>query len=331
MFASWRKHMLLIQKFGGSSLADRKRLRRAAEIVLAAREAGYRLVVVVSAAGDSTDALIDLAHAIDPAPPLREMDALLSTGEQQSAALMAIQLGSLGAPARSFAGWQAGIETDSAYGAAKIRRIAPQRLADALDAGLIAVTAGFQGRTPEGDLSTLGRGGSDTTAVALAAAMGADRCEIYTDVDGVYTADPRLIPEARKLSAIDSRDMLALAEGGSQVLHPESVRLAMENGVDLRVLSSFRPGEGTIVRRLAAGERPALAGVTRDVNRAAVTLAGRAAGIALLPVCTEALKAAGIPTLHGEIGENALTLAVPPERLEDALLILHGIVLNLQT
>lgn len=321
--------MLLIQKFGGSSLADRERLRRAAEIALAARREGYRLVIVVSAAGDSTDELIDLAHAIDPAPPLREMDALLSTGEQQSAALMAIQLNRLGVPAKSFAGWQAGIETDNAHGSAKIRRIAPQRLLDALDAGLIAVTAGFQGRTADGDLSTLGRGGSDTTAVALAAAMGADRCEIYTDVDGVFTADPRLIPEAVKLSAIDSRDMLALAEGGSQVLHPASVRLAMENGVDLRLLSSFRPGEGTAVRRLKAGERPALAGVTRDRERSAVTLAGREAGAALLPLCREALSARGITVIRREIGENALCLTVPPERLDEAMRCLHGIVLSM--
>ncbi len=321
--------MLLIQKFGGSSLADGERLRRAAEIALAARNAGHRLVIVVSAAGDSTDALIDLAHAIDPAPPLREMDALLSTGEQQSAALMAIQLSVLGAPARSFAGWQAGIETDSVHGGAKIRRIAPQRLLDALDAGLIAVTAGFQGKTPEGDLSTLGRGGSDTTAVALAAAMGAERCEIYTDVDGVFTADPRLIPEAVRLSAIDSRDMLALAEGGSQVLHPESVRLAMENGVDLRLLSSFRPGEGTAVRRLSPADRPALAGVTRDRERSAVTIAGREAGAALLPVCREALSARGIPLMRSEIRENALRITVPPERLDEALQTLHGLVLSM--
>lgn len=320
--------MLLIQKFGGSSLADRERLRRAAEIALAARREGYRLVIVVSAAGDSTDELIDLAHAIDPAPPLREMDALLSTGEQQSAALMAIQLNRLGVPAKSFAGWQAGIETDDAHGSAKIRRIAPQRLLDALEAGFAAVTAGFQGQTPEGDLSTLGRGGSDTTAVALAAAMGAERCEIYTDVDGVFTADPRLLSEAVRLSAIDSRDMLALAEGGSQVLHPESVRLAMMNGVDLRLLSSFRPGEGTAVRRLRAGERPALAGVTRDRERSSVTIAGREAGIALLPQCTETLAERRISVTRNEIGENALTLTVPPGQLDDALRALHGLVLS---
>ncbi len=320
--------MLLIQKFGGSSLADRERLRRAAEIALAARYEGHRLVVVVSAAGDDTDELIDLAHAIDPAPPLREMDALLSTGEQRSAALMAIQLNRLGAPARSFAGWQAGIHTDERHGGARIRQIAPRRLEAALNAGLIAVTAGFQGVTAEGDLSTLGRGGSDTTAVALAAAMAAARCEIYTDVDGVFTADPRLIPEARRLEQIDSRDMLALALGGSQVLHPESVRLAMANDVDLRLLSSFRPGAGTAVRRLKNTERPSLAGVTRDRERSTVTLAGRAAGLSLLPLLTARLGERSIPVLQSEEAENALTLTVPPEKLDEALRLLHAAVLS---
>ena len=318
--------MLLIQKFGGSSLADRERLRRAAEIALAARREGQRIVVVVSAAGDDTDELIDLAHAIDPAPPLREMDALLSTGEQRSAALMAIQLNRLGAPARSFAGWQAGIHTDERHGDARILHIAPRRLEAALDAGLIAVTAGFQGVTTEGDLSTLGRGGSDTTAVALAAAMGAARCEIYTDVDGVFTADPRLIPEARRLEQIDSRDMLALALGGSQVLHPESVRLAMDNDVDLRLLSSFRPGPGTAVRRLKNTQRPSLAGVTRDRKRSTVTLAGRSAGFSLLPMLTARLGERSIPVLQSEEGEDALTLCVPPEKLDEALRLLHAAV-----
>lgn len=320
--------MLLIQKFGGSSLADRERLRRAAEIALAARREGQRIVVVVSAAGDDTDELIDLAHAIDPAPPLREMDALLSTGEQRSAALMAIQLNRLGAPARSFAGWQAGIHTDERHGDARILHIAPRRLEAALDAGLIAVTAGFQGVTTEGDLSTLGRGGSDTTAVALAAAMGAARCEIYTDVDGVFTADPRLIPEARRLEQIDSRDMLALALGGSQVLHPESVRLAMDNDVDLRLLSSFRPGPGTAVRRLKNTQRPSLAGVTRDRKRSTVTLAGRSAGFSLLPMLTARLGERSIPVLQSEEGEDALTLCVPPEKLDEALRLLHAAVVG---
>ena len=320
--------MLLVQKFGGSSLADPERLRRAAGIVLAARAEGCLVAVVVSAAGDSTDDLIALAHAIDPAPPLREMDALISTGEQQSAALMAIQLNRLGAPARSFSGWQAGITTDERHGGAKIRRIAPRRLREALETGLIAVTAGFQGLTEAGDVSTLGRGGSDTTAVALAAAMGAERCEIYTDVDGIFTADPRLIPEARQLEAIDSRDMLALAEGGSQVLHPESVRLAMENEVDLRLLSSFRPGPGTRVQRLSQKQRPALAGVTCDRAQGSVTVAGRAAGAELLPRVRALLEEHAVSLTRGEVRDNALCLSVPPDQLSDALQVLHSFVLE---
>ena len=315
--------MLLIQKFGGSSLAGLERLRRAAQIVLDAREQGCRLVVVVSAAGDSTDELIDMAHAIDPSPPLREMDALISTGEQQSAALMAIQLQKLGAPARSFSGWQAGIRTDARHGEAQITRIEPTRLQEALDAGLVAVVAGFQGLTDAGDASTLGRGGSDTTAVALAAALKADRCEIYTDVDGIYTADPRLIPEARRLSRIDSRDMLALSEAGSQVLHPESVRLAIRHGVDLRLLSSFVPGPGSMVCHLPEAARPALAGVTRDREKSAVTLVGRSALPSLLPTLTDRLAAQGIKVRRSEVGEDALTLFVAPEDLDEALQVLH--------
>ena len=320
--------MLLIQKFGGSSLAGLERLRRAAQIVLDAREQGCRLVVVVSAAGDSTDELIDMAHAIDPSPPLREMDALISTGEQQSAALMAIQLQKLGAPSCSFSGWQAGIRTDARHGEAQITRIEPTRLQEALDAGLVAVVAGFQGLTDSGDASTLGRGGSDTTAVALAAALKADRCEIYTDVDGIYTADPRLIPEARRLSRIDSRDMLALSEAGSQVLHPESVRLAIRHGVDLRLLSSFVPGSGSMVCHLPEAASPALAGVTRDREKSAVTLVGRSALPSLLPTLTERLKAQGIAVGRGEIKENALTLHVAPEDLDEALQVLHTFMIE---
>lgn len=318
--------MLLVQKFGGSSLADLERLRRSAEIVQSARREGHRLVVVVSAAGDSTDELIDMAHAIDPAPPLREMDALVSTGEQRSAALMAIQLGRLGVPARSFSGWQAGIQTDDTHGGARILRIDPTRLEQTLDAGLTAVVAGFQGVTGEGDVSTLTRGGSDTTAVALAARLGADRCEIYTDVDGVFTADPRLIPEARKLTQIDSRDMLALARAGSQVLHPDSVRIAMEQGVELHLLSSFRPGPGTRVSYLPEKERPALAGVTRDLSKGSVTLAGRGADALRLAPVLKALEERGIPVRRAEIGENALTLTVKAGQIDEALQILHSFV-----
>lgn len=320
--------MLIVQKFGGSSLADAARLRRAAGICAEARRRGNRLVVVVSAAGDSTDELLETAHRIMAHPPARELDALMATGEQQSAALMAIMLESLGLPARSFSGWQAGIHTDGVHGEAAIRAIDPSRLLAALDAGEIAVAAGFQGLSPQGDVTTLGRGGSDTTAVALAAALGADRCEIYTDVDGIYTADPRLLPDARLLREIDSRDMLRLAEGGSQVLHPGSVRLAMEKGLPLRLLSSFRAGEGSVVRSLSEAERPALAGVTRDGGRSAVTLVGKAADAALLARLAEQLEHSGIPVRGTEVGEGCVTLTVAPAQLLPALELCHRAVLE---
>ena len=260
--------MLIVQKFGGSSLADLQRLRRAAGIAAEARRRENQVVLVVSAAGNSTDELLSLARRILPHPPRRELDALMATGEQRSAALMAMMLESLGCPARSFSGARAGIHTDGNFGEAAILRVEPERLLAALDAGKSPLWQAFRA-APDGDVTTLGRGGSDTTAVALAAALEAERCEIYTDVDGIYTADPRLIPSARLLREIDSRDMLRLAEAGSQVLHPGSVRLAMEKTVPLWLLSSFRAGEGTRVLLLPEERRPPLAGVTRDDAAAA--------------------------------------------------------------
>ena len=320
--------MLIVQKFGGSSLADPRRLRRAAGICGEARRRGNKLVVVVSAAGDTTDALLERAHQIHPHPPLRELDALAATGEQQSAALMAIMLESLGLSARSFSGWQAGIHTDAGHGEAAILQIDPSRLTEAMNADQIAVVAGFQGLSPEADVTTLGRGGSDTTAVALAIALGADRCEIYTDVDGIYTADPRLLPDARLLPEIDFRDMLLLAEAGSQVLHPGSVRLAMERGLPVRLLSSFRAGEGSLVRAMAEEERPSLAGVTRDEGRSTVTLVGRDADEALLAQMQNRLERSGIPVRSMQAGEGCATLTVAPAQLLPALELCHREVLK---
>ena len=270
--------MRIVQKFGGSSLADLSRLRRAAEICLEARRRGNEVLAVVSAAGDTTDEMISLVREITPRPSARELDALLATGEQRSAALLAILLEGLGAPARSFTGWQAGLVTEERHGEARLLLAAPGRLLKSLAAGQIPVVAGFQGLTPSGDISTLGRGGSDTTAVALAAALEGARCEIYTDVDGIYTADPRLVEGARLIPAIDFRDMLTLADAGSQVLHAESVRLALAEEQPIRLLSAFRASPGSEVRTLDASERPALAGVTRDEAAHTVTLAGRDAG-----------------------------------------------------
>ena len=303
--------MRIVQKFGGSSLADLPRLRRAAEICLEAQRRGNEVLAVVSAAGDSTDEMIGLAREITPRPPARELDALLATGEQRSAALMAIMLEALGAAARSFSGWQAGLVTEEKHGEARLLLAAPGRLLAALAAGQIPVVAGFQGLTPSGEISTLGRGGSDTTAVALAAALEAGRCEIYTDVDGIYTADPRLVEGARLLPAIDFRDMLALARAGSQVLHAESVRLAMAESRPIRLLSAFTASPGSEVRALGDGERPALAGVTRDEEAHSVTLAGRDAA-----VCAAALLEGGaLPresVLHCAARGNSAQFRVKP-------------------
>ena len=315
--------MRIVQKFGGSSLADPERLRRAASISAEAARRGQELTVVVSAAGNTTDELLALARRIAPRAPQRELDALLATGEQQSAALMAIMLESLGVPARSFTGWQAGICTDEQHGAARIRLLAPERPLRAMADGEVAVVAGFQGASADGDVTTLGRGGSDTTAVALAAALGADRCEIYTDVDGVYTADPRLVPSARLLEEIDFRDMLALARAGAQVLHPESVQLAMANRMELTLLSAFRASAGTRLRFLPEPLRPPLAGVTRDRERGTVSLAGRAADARCLEELRRVLLDGGVRPGEAWAEEGCVSIEVAQAQQLDALRLVH--------
>ena len=231
--------MLIVQKFGGSSVADAAKLARAAGIIAGAYRAGNEVVAVLSAQGDTTDDLIEKAREITPDAPKREMDVLLSVGEQISVALMAMQLEKMGLPAVSLTGWQFGMQTDNHHGSARIHAVSAERIRRELAPGRIVLAAGFQGVDQEGDVTTLGRGGSDTTAVAIAAALGADRCLIYTDVDGVYTADPRIVPGARKLDAISYDEMLELASLGSQVLHNRSVELATRFQVDLEVLSSY--------------------------------------------------------------------------------------------
>lgn len=239
--------MLIVQKYGGTSLADGERILRAARRVAGLRQQGAQMVVVVSAQGDTTDELIEKAREVNPRGSAREMDAYLSAGEQLSAALMAMALGALGCPAVSLAGWQAGIHTDDRHGSGEILRVDPARIARELAAGKVAVVAGFQGLSPEGNITTLGRGGSDTTAVALAAALNADRCQIYTDVDGVYDRDPRRYPDATRFGWIGYEKMLSLILSGAQVLHRRSVELAREKGISLEVLSSFTGAPGTIV------------------------------------------------------------------------------------
>lgn len=239
--------MLIVLKFGGSSLANAERIRRAAQRVAAVVQEGNRAVVVVSAQGDTTDDLLRTAAEIAEHPEKREMDAFLAAGEQLSAGLMAMALGELGYPAVSLTGWQAGLLTDSTHGNARVLGLRQDRIIRELDRGKIVVVAGFQGVDTLGDVTTLGRGGSDTTAVALAAFLKADVCRIYTDVDGIYDRDPRVYPDAVRYDTIGYDAMLRLARSGAQVLHDRSVELGKAYGVPIRVLSSFRPGPGTLV------------------------------------------------------------------------------------
>ena len=239
--------MLIVQKYGGSSLADTPRLYRAARRVAEQMEQGHQVVAVVSAQADTTDRLLQQVAAVSPSPSGRELDAYLSTGEQLSAALMAMALEGLGVPAVSLTGWQAGVMTDSFHTDALVRGLRGCRIRQELEQGKAVVVTGFQGVDAQGDITTLGRGGSDTTAVALAAFLGADRCVIYTDVDGVYDRDPRHYPDAVRFDRIDYEAMLELARKGAQVLHDRCVELAQRYQVPVQVLSSFREGPGTMV------------------------------------------------------------------------------------
>ena len=242
--------MLIVQKFGGSSLADASRIRRGAKRAIQAAEEGNRVVVVVSAQGDTTDRLLSDASDISDMPSLRELDSFLSTGEQMSACLMAMAIEAMGHRAISLTGWQAGLVADDNYGDARVLKLSGNRIQRELAAGKIVVVTGFQAINSAGDITTLGRGGSDTTAVALAAFLGADTCQIYTDVDGVYDRDPRIFPDAVRFDTICYDDMLRLVWQGAQVLHDRSVELAKKHGVKIQVLSSFRPGPGTMVTAL---------------------------------------------------------------------------------
>lgn len=276
---------LIVQKFGGSSVEDAEGIKRVAKRIVDTRRAGNDVVVVVSAMGDTTDELIDLAQQVVPGLPRggREFDMLLTAGERISMALLAMAIKSLGAEALSFTGSQAGMLTDAQHGAAKIVSVTPGRVAEAIAQGSIAIVQGFAGfNKVTGDITTLGRGGSDTTAVALAAALNADVCEIYTDVDGVFSADPRIVPKARKLEVVTSEEMLELAAAGSKVLHIRSVEYARRHGVRLHVRSSFTSAEGTIVvehrdqadREEADVEEAIITGVAADLSEAKITVAG---------------------------------------------------------
>lgn len=265
---------LIIQKFGGSSVADAQRVSHVAGIIANTYRQGNQVVVVVSAQGKTTDHLIAQAQEVNPNPSKRELDALMATGELASMALMALALERLGMPAISLSGWQAGIHTDSTHGAARVSRIDTERLRNELDKGNIVIVAGFQGVNKYEDITTLGRGGSDTSAVALAAALNADLCQIYTDVDGVYTADPRIVPNAIKIDEITYDEMLELASLGANVLHNRSVEMAKKYNVNLEVLSSMTGAEGTIVKEVTDVEKLLIKGVTKDVNIARISAMG---------------------------------------------------------
>lgn len=239
--------MLIVQKFGGTSLADVGCIRSAAQKAMAQQAMGNRVVMVVSAQGHTTDGLIQKARELSQEPPMRELDALLACGEQMSAALVAMALQDMGCDAVSLTGWQAGVHTDGTQGNAMVEKVACHRILQELEKGRVVVVTGFQGLGPNGDITTLGRGGSDTTAVALAAYLKADRCLIYTDVDGVYDKDPRKFPDAVRYDRIGYEAMLAMARSGAQVLHDRCVELAQRHGVRLQVLSAFREGPGTLV------------------------------------------------------------------------------------
>ena len=239
--------MLIVQKYGGTSLQDAGRVRAAARRITGLAQQGAQVVVVVSAQGDMTDRLIEKAAQFNRRGSAREMDAYLAAGEQMSAGLMTMAIGAFGYAAVSLTGWQAGIHTDGVHGNARITRVEPQRILKELAEGKVVVVAGFQGVDPGGDITTLGRGGSDTTAVALAAALHADRCQIYTDVDGVYDRDPRIYPDATRFGRLGYDKMLSLIENGAQVLHDRSVELARDHAIPIEVLSVFTGNPGTIV------------------------------------------------------------------------------------
>lgn len=265
---------LIVQKFGGSSVADCERVENVARRVTDTYKDGNSVVVVVSAQGDTTDDFLEKAAEINKSPSKREMDVLLSAGEQISMALLAMAIEKIGCPVVSLTGWQAGIKTNSVYSAARISRINTERIEKELDARRIVIVAGFQGINKYDDITTLGRGGSDTTAVAIAAALNADKCEIYTDVDGVYTADPRIVKKAKKLKDVSYDEMLELASLGANVLHNRSVELALKYNVKLEVKSSFERIDGTLVKEVKNVEKMLVRGVTRDNDVARISIVG---------------------------------------------------------
>ncbi len=337
---------LIVQKYGGSSVADAESVQRVARRIVDAKEAGNQVAVVVSAMGDTTDDLLDLAAKVSDSPPAREMDMLLTAGERISMSVLAIAISNLGSEARSYTGSQAGLITDASHGSAKIVDFTPGRIQEALDEGVIPIVAGFQGVNRETkEVTTLGRGGSDTTAVALAAALQADECEIYSDVDGVFSADPRIVPKAQQVPFLTYREMLELAAQGAKILHLRSVEYARRSRIPLRVRSSFSDNPGTLVTSTAhvqelrqqhkssrqiegaTVEQPILSGVSHDVSEAKITIVGVPDEPGRAAYIFEALADAGVNVDMivqnvSASGQTDVTFTLPMAAEQDAMGVL---------
>ena len=322
---------LIVQKFGGSSVKDAEHLRNVADIVTGTYKNGNDVVVVVSAQGDTTDDLIDKAKEINRNPSKREMDQLLTAGEQISASLLAMTIEDLGYPVVSLLGWQAGFSTSTAYGSARIKRVNPERIKAELSKRNIVVVTGFQGVNKYDDMTTLGRGGSDTSAVAIAASMHADLCQIYTDVDGVYTADPRKIPAARKLDVISYDEMLELATLGAQVLNNSSVEMAKKYHIELEVLSSLTRAKGTIVKEATNVEKMLISGVAKDENVARISVIGvpDKPGLAFRIFSKLAQKNVNVDIILQSIGRNGtkdISFTVEKDKMDATIELMQSYV-----
>jgi aspartate kinase len=320
--------MLIVKKFGGSSVADKECIFRVAERCIEDYRKGNDIIVVLSAMGDSTDDLIEKAKSITAEPSKREMDMLLTTGEQISASLMAMAINSLGVPAVSLNAFQIRMHCTSSYGNARMKRVESERIRHELDSRKIVVVTGFQGVNKYEDYATLGRGGSDTTAVAIAAVMHADACEIYTDVDGVYTADPRIVPNARKLHVISYDEMLELASLGAKVLHNRSVEMAKKYGVQLVVRSSLNREEGTVVKEVVKLEKMLISGVASDKNTSRISVIGvdDKPGIAFKIFNTLAKKGINVDIILQSVGREGtkdISFTVAQDDLNDTLKLLN--------
>lgn len=315
---------LIVQKFGGSSVANAERVMNVASIVTDTYHAGNDVVVVVSAQGDTTDDLIEKANEINPKASRREKDMLLAAGEQMSIALLAMAIEKLGCPVISLLGWQAGFNTNSTYGSARIKSVNTDRLSAELDKHRIVVVAGFQGKNKYDDVTTLGRGGSDTSAVAIAAALHADRCQIFTDVEGVYTADPRKVENAKKLKEITYDEMLELATLGAQVLNNRSVEMAKKYNVEVEVLSSLKRVPGTIVKEVTTVEKMLVRGVTKDNDIARISIIGLpdTPGIAFKLFSVLAAKKFNVDIILQSVGRDGtkdITFTVAKDNAEETV------------